>query len=162
METTANGNHHPADDLAEALDAFDAAGYEDEVLYGYDPQVLYDNETGEVRIIVVVPVEGGGEQPIHIPLDDEGMVAVVNGLAEARGVQPRMSAPARHPLAEEIDAPGEAPKRSAIRRMVDPAGIGGLTPDDLPPTIFGVQSNKMIAYILIGVLIISFLLMILL
>ena len=46
--------------------------------------------------------------------------------------------------------------------MVDPAGIGGLTPDDLPPTIFGVQSNKMITYILIGVLIVSFLLMILL
>lgn len=161
METTANGNHHPADDLAEALDAFDAAGYEDEVLYGYDPQVLYDNETGEVRILVVVPVEGGGEQPIHIPLDDEGMVAVVNGLAEARGVQPRTSMAARGPVAEEFDAPGEAPKRSAIRRMVDPAGIGGLTPDDLPPTIFGVQSNKMIAYILIGVLVMSFLLMIL-
>lgn len=162
MDTTANGNSHHTAELSDAFEAFDAAGYEEDVVYGYDPQVLYDNETGEVRILVVVPVEGGGEQPIHIPLDDEGMVAVVNGLAEARGVQPRPSMPARGPVAEEFDAPGETPKRSAIRRMVDPAGLGGLTPDDLPPTIFGVQSNKMIAYILIGVLVISFLLMILL
>ena len=162
MDPTANGNHHPADELAEALDAFDAAGYEEDVVYGYDPQVLYDNETGEVRILVVVPVEGGGEQPIHIPLDDEGMVAVVNGLAEARGAQPRISMPARGPVAEEFDAPDETHKRSTIRRMVDPAGIGRLTPDDLPPTILGVQSNRMIAYILLGVLAISFLLMVLL
>lgn len=161
MDTTANGNSHHAAELSDAFEAFDAAGYEEEdVLFGYDPQVLYDNETGEVRIIVVVPLEDGGEQPIHIPLDDEGMVAVVNGLAEARGVQPRMAA--RGPLVEELNAPTDAPPRSAIRRMVDPAGIGGLTPDDLPPTIFGVQSNRMIAYILIGVLVISFLLMILL
>ncbi|NLU64894.1 hypothetical protein HCA61_21900 [Rhodococcus sp. HNM0563] len=162
MDTTANGNSHHTAELSDAFEAFDAAGYEEDVVYGYDPQVLYDNETGEVRILVVVPVEGGGEQPIHIPLDDEGMVAVVNGLAEARGVQPRTSIPARGPVTEDYDAPTNTPKRSAIRRMVDPAGISRLTPDDLPPTIFGVQSNKMIAYILIGVLVISFLLMILL
>ncbi|WLF51313.1 hypothetical protein [Rhodococcus opacus] len=161
MDTTANGNSHPADELTDAFEAFDAAGYEEEVLYGYEPQVLYDKETGEVRIIVVVPVEGG-EQQIHIPLDDEGMIAVVNGLAEARGAQPRIPMPARSPLTEDIDARGGEPQRSRFGRMIDPGGLGGLIPDDLPPTIFGVPSNRMIAYIVIAVVVISFLLMILL
>lgn len=160
MEST-NGHPRAADDdLASAFDAFDGAGHGEEPLYGYDPQVLYDDETGDVRIIVVVPVDGG-EAQIHIPLDDEGMVEIVNGLAEARGVQPRTAAPARGPQLDSDEAPGGG-ARSAVRRMVDPAGISKYTPDDLPDTILGVPAPRMIAYILGLVLVISFLLAVLL
>lgn len=160
MEST-NGNSHTADDdLAEALDAFNGAGHDEDVLYGYDPQVVYDDETGDVRIIVVVPLDDGSEQPIHIPLDNAGMVAVVNGLAEARGVQPRTAAPVRIAQRDEHEAPGRG-ERSGLRRMVDPAGLSGLTPDDLPETILGVSTPRMMVYILALVLLVSFMLMIL-
>lgn len=160
MEST-NGHSRAADDdLTSAFDAFDGAGHTEEPLYGYDPQVLYDDETGDVRIIVVVPVDGV-EQQIHIPLDDEGMVEIVNGLAEARGVQPRTAAPVRIPQRDEHEA-SSGGARSGLRRMVDPAGLSGLTPDDLPETILGVPAPRMIAYILGLVLFISFLLAVLL
>ena len=170
MDATANGNHHAdpePDDFGAAIDAFDTAGYEpteDDVVFGFDPQVLYDDESGEVRLAVTLPVEGGGEQPVHIPLDDGAMVSIVNGLAEARGMNVRVPSPSvsSNQAAEHDQAAADPATSSGWKRMVDPAGLRGLTPDYLPDTILGVPKARMLTFILVGVLVISFLLMLLL
>ncbi|MFD6516919.1 hypothetical protein [Rhodococcus sp. NPDC060176] len=173
-EFTPSTDPDPAgDDFAAAMAAYDSAeeapySDDDDVVFAFEPQVLFDTDTGDTRLSVLLPIDDDTVQQIHVPLDAPTMAALVDGFAEARGVQRRQTV-AGGADSDSID-PLEndaAPRRSGIgslresvagRKMVDPAGLGRLKEDDFPELILGIPRQRFFLVVIGVVMFMSFLL----
>ncbi|GBF17374.1 hypothetical protein Br6_04780 [Rhodococcus sp. Br-6] len=159
-------------DLDAAFAAYDDAGVDadDDVLFAYSPEVLFDPVTGATRLSVELPISDDTVQPVHIPLEPAEMAALVSGLAEARTVRRRAEAIAAGIDPDTITATA-APSsdnrglsmqgmRDSIagKRLVDPAGLAGIRPDDFPPEILGIPRQKFFGVVLVSVVVLSILL----
>lgn len=152
MTTAANG----LEEDSGALDLEDdAAGYEldaeladfdeqdDGIIVGESAHILYDDETGETRLLVPVVIdEHGATADVHVSLDARAMADLVAGIKEARSVQrelddlpPLDRATPSTSVAPELD-PGDDDDRrpwtrwTAGRRGIDPAGLTAIAPNN--------------------------------
>lgn len=143
-------------ELDAAFAAYDDAGTDadDDVLFAYGPEVLFDPVTGATRLSVELPISDDTVQPVHIPLEPAEMAALVSGLAEARTVRRRAEAIAAGIDPDTITAPAVPPSGSsglsmqgmrdsiAGKRLMDPAGLAGIRQDDFPPVILGLPRQQ--------------------
>ncbi|MDH6284584.1 hypothetical protein [Prescottella agglutinans] len=155
-------------------DVDDVVDADDDVLFAYDPEVLFDPETGETRMAVALPVSDDTVQAVHIPLEPGSMAALVSGLAEARAVQRRAEAIAAGLDPDAVvlapQAEQDEPRMSmqhlrdtvAGKRMVDPAGLGYIREDNFPDEILGIPRQKFFVIVLCSIAVVSVLIALLL
>ena len=127
------------DDLDAELADFDEE--DDGFIVGESAHILYDDETGETRLLVPVVIdEHGATTEVHVSLDARAMADLVAGIKEARSVQrqldglpplERAAPPAAG--APELDSVDDEDRRpwtrwTAGRRGIDPAGLTAIAP----------------------------------
>lgn len=127
-----------SDDLDSELREFDAEDDSDGIIVGEGAYVIYDDETGETRLLVPVVIdEHGATTEVHVQLDTRAMSDLVAGIREARTVQrhldglpplERSTAPTRSASEQDEDGSWSVTQWASGRRRIDPAGIIGLTP----------------------------------
>ncbi|WP_458682685.1 hypothetical protein [Prescottella equi] len=166
--------HEPApavadQDLDAAFAAYDDAGIDadDDVLFAYGPEVLFDPVTGATRLSVELPISDDTVQPVHIPLEPAEMAALVSGLAEARAVRRRAEAIAAGIDPDTVTTVPSSDSRLSMqgmrdsiagKRLVDPAGLAGIRQEDFPPEILGIPRQRFFGVVLVSVVVLSILL----
>lgn len=135
-----------SDDLDSELTEFDAedgdAADGEGIIVGEGAYVIYDDETGETRLLVPVVIdEHGATTEVHVPLDARAMSDLVAGIREARSVQRELDGlpPLQRSAAATVSGPSEqvagdeqpwsVTRLVAGRRRIDPAGVTALTSD---------------------------------
>lgn len=147
-----------ADDLDAELAEFDTEDDGDGLIVGEGAFVIYDDETGETRLLVPVVIdEHGATTEVHVPLDPRAMSDLVAGLREARTAQRHLDG--LPPLQRSVSAVSGTPEQNdegeqpwsvmrlvSDRRRIDPAGVTTLTS--------GLSGNKFL-WLVIAVVVLS-------
>ncbi|MFI9507330.1 hypothetical protein [Nocardia sp. NPDC052566] len=134
--------HIAPDDDAAAIADTHAAPEEDStdgvVILGDSAHIVVDDETGEVRLLVLVADDEGLNVEVHVPLDDQAIDELTAGVRDARDIRlagRSVEFETDDPyfvrrLSDLVDEDEPRPWASwtAGRRGVDPAGLTGLGP----------------------------------